>query len=40
MRTKERLKANEEWKLDSKVKKKSKNRNCRNTVNGKKERKD
>lgn len=40
MRTKERLKANEEWKLDTKVKKKSKNRNCQNTVNGEKERKD
>ena len=38
MRTKERLKANEEWKLDTKVKKKSKNKNFRNTVKGKKER--
>ena len=40
MRTKEMLKASEGWKLDTKAKKKSKNRNCRNTVNGKIERKD
>ena len=40
IRTKEMIKANEGWELDTKAKKKSKNRNCQNTVNGKKERKD
>ena len=38
IRTKEMIKANEGWKLDTKAKKKSKNRNCWNTVNGKEER--